>query len=290
MRSLSSWIELSLLVALNAIGVRPRGITCIGKADGGGAQVHAVMSVQAFCEAYRLNYLHSPFTRIEHARDSTEIQAWENLLDLGNGFQRVADIPVEVVPLKRYLSDPRLWFCDCVVAMSQAHHYADRAIYAYGGIVERLRKRLVPDNTTDRPQVAVHIRRGNVSATQNAERFTKTEKLVAVTRQVKSAIQVRGLEPQITIYSEGTSEDFIEFAGMACILKLNGDPLDAVRAMASADVLVVAKSSFSYVAALLSSGLVIYEPFWHAPREGWVNMEKLFPCLHRKLERNSARS
>jgi hypothetical protein len=32
----------------------------------------------------------------------------------------------------------------------------------------------------------------------------------------------------------------------------------------------MAKSSFSYVAALLSEGVRLYEPFWHRPSDDWV--------------------
>jgi hypothetical protein len=50
-----------------------------------------------------------------------------------------------------------------------------------------------------------------------------------------------------------------------------GDPLDALNSMIHADVLMMAKSSLSYVAGLLNKrGLVIHEPYWHAPVSGWI--------------------
>jgi hypothetical protein len=44
--------------------------------------------------------------------------------------------------------------------------------------------------------------------------------------------------------------------------------------MISSDILVMSKSSFSYVAALLHQGLVIYEPFWHRPMGHWHTVER----------------
>ena len=48
--------------------------------------------------------------------------------------------------------------------------------------------------------------------------------------------------------------------GLRVRYSLNGDPLSALRCLATADVLVVAKSSFSNVAAALSYGIKVYVP------------------------------
>ena len=43
----------------------------------------------------------------------------------------------------------------------------------------------------------------------------------------------------------------------------------------SAGTLVTSRSSFSYVAALLSEGRVYYFPFWHLPSPRWICVEEL---------------
>lgn len=50
-----------------------------------------------------------------------------------------------------------------------------------------------------------------------------------------------------------------------------GDPLDVIKALASADHLVLSRSSFGYVAGLLNNHGEIYFPseFWHIPKRGW---------------------
>jgi hypothetical protein len=50
-----------------------------------------------------------------------------------------------------------------------------------------------------------------------------------------------------------------------------GDPLDVIKALASADHLVLSRSSFGYVAGLLNNHGEIYFPseFWHIPKQGW---------------------
>lgn len=39
-------------------------VTCRGKTDGGGAQLHAIMSAFAFCKAEGIQYVHTPMTSI----------------------------------------------------------------------------------------------------------------------------------------------------------------------------------------------------------------------------------
>jgi hypothetical protein len=52
---------------------------------------------------------------------------------------------------------------------------------------------------------------------------------------------------------------------------INGDPIKALEGMCTADVLIMSRSSFSYVAAILSKqGIIIYHPFWHSPLPEWV--------------------
>lgn len=39
--------------------------------------------------------------------------------------------------------------------------------------------------------------------------------------------------------------------------------------MATANILLTSKSSFSYAAAMLNENIVYYLPFWHKPSEKW---------------------
>lgn len=70
------------------------------------------------------------------------------------------------------------------------------------------------------------------------------------------------------------SEDFaslFENLGTVEILQ-GGDPIVAWQRMLAGDVLIMGKSSFSYVAGLLRpvGALTICAPFWHGPRPDWV--------------------
>jgi hypothetical protein len=52
---------------------------------------------------------------------------------------------------------------------------------------------------------------------------------------------------------------------------VNESAMDCIRRMATADVLVMSRSSFSYLAGILNrEGIVFYHPFWHQPLSSWI--------------------
>jgi hypothetical protein len=53
-----------------------------------------------------------------------------------------------------------------------------------------------------------------------------------------------------------------------------GDPLNAILMLASADILCMSRSSFSYIAAIYNPDGVIFMPadFWHQPLPNWIKI------------------
>lgn len=52
---------------------------------------------------------------------------------------------------------------------------------------------------------------------------------------------------------------------------INEDPIETLEALSTADLLIMSKSSFSYLAALFNQeGKILYAPFWHPPMADWV--------------------
>ena len=52
---------------------------------------------------------------------------------------------------------------------------------------------------------------------------------------------------------------------------VNIQPVETLRRMASADALIMSRSSFSYVAAILSQNCIVaYYPFWHFAMKDWL--------------------
>lgn len=94
---------------------------------------------------------------------------------------------------------------------------------------------------------------------------------VATIAQVRSVCDALGCASQVTIHSQGAPADFDELrGGDNWRLSLDGNPLAAMTDMLRADILIMGKSSFSYVAGRLNRGIAIYEPFWHQPLPDWI--------------------
>ena len=72
--------------------------------------------------------------------------------------------------------------------------------------------------------------------------------------------------------------DFSELASIAGVpiqVVRGGNPLDAIKMMAAADVLIMSKSSLSFMGALLNKSGTIFFPksFWHKPLKSWVGYD-----------------
>merc|ERR1712147_298625 len=92
----------------------------------------------------------------------------------------------------------------------------------------------------------------------------------------------RGSRLEFHVYSEGRPEDFGRLPELAT-MHLDGDPLQAIADMVSADVLVTAKSSFSYVPAFMSAGVVLYQNFLHGvPAPHWRDADAVLALAERE--------
>jgi hypothetical protein len=64
-------------------------------------------------------------------------------------------------------------------------------------------------------------------------------------------------------------------SGLEVSVIRGGNPLEAIKAMATADYLLMSKSSLSYVGAILNTDGNVYYPveFWHRPLSNWKVLE-----------------
>ena len=113
------------------------------------------------------------------------------------------------------------------------------------------------------------MRRGDVTPAHR-ERFTPTAAMLATTRRVGALLERHAQEHAIELYSQGTPDEFAEFRASGVELFLNVDAVWTMSQLIEADVLIMSRSSFSYVAALISDGVKLYEPFWHSPLKEWI--------------------
>jgi len=122
--------------------------------------------------------------------------------------------------------------------------------------------------------VVIHIRRGDVNLTDHPKRFTEIDYYVDLIQRIKAH------SPRFTfmVHSERQNlsiEEIQTLESIGTLLKLDTDLTEAWDDMIRAEILVLAKSSFSYVPALFCSGTVVYSPFWHHKRYNWIDYNNL---------------
>lgn len=128
--------------------------------------------------------------------------------------------------------------------------------------------------------VAIHIRRGDIhrqhiSGLEKVDRWVDEEWHLRVIEQIRSSPKFSSTE--IRIYALGNPSDFPELQNLGVVFRFNGDRDTDLIEMAAAKLLVLSPSSFSFTAALCSTGLVIGRvPWWHnIPNSGrWIQADE----------------
>jgi len=268
-------------------------ITCCGRTDGAGAQALGVVSAWLWAEATGSRYLHTPFTRMAHAPGSKFEWAakWDAFFNLGRGEKPVPP-NARIIAGEKYLRKPKGWAKRRVVLGSRYFHLREfqtpdalhrlrpilRAKYYASDKSGLAVHRGPPGSLT----VAVHVRRGDVTLDEPRRQpsYTHDEPILKTIESVRAVATSLGRACHVNLFSEGPPEMFGAFAAAGCHLHLDGDAFEAFHNMVCADILVQAKSSFSYIAGMISTGAMVHEryhdspsgPFYrHAP--GWIVRE-----------------
>ncbi len=242
-------------------GLRPiRQITCTGlRREGSASQALMIMNAISFARSSGLAYVHTPFTLIHHAEGPMQewVAAWEAVFNLGAG-EAACDVEKRGVVDYCY-NHPALELC-----FGWRGRRDELAVRFKATIPEFRRKyyRNQFPRTTDEVTVAVHIRRGDVTADRNKRRFTSRETILRTATKVKSILDTHNIKHRIHVYTNGNTAELAEFSPLDAGVFTNSD-VDAIRTMREmieADILIMSKSTFSNYAALMSDGIRIFEP------------------------------
>lgn len=230
---------------------------------------------------FGLKYAHSRFPS----------PAWETFLGFGEDESTVEEVAakpgykvVKLPPFKEKIPQERELVENIIASyagrkvvflMAQDQSYGDQI-----GVIEDLQRKFHSASArkddqlifaSDRFNIAVHVRRGDIVAGQQngnpnlQMRWQENDYFLKVLENVLKALQT---DRPIAIYlfSQGIPEDFKEFEDFDNLhLCLDMSARDSFLHMVFADLLITSKSSFSYKPALLSKGIrVCPKDFWHA--------------------------
>lgn len=233
--------------------------TTIFQEDGFGAQYQRIIETYLFCKLNNLNFLYSPFTNIEHNynNDNKFVNNIENLINLKNNILNTQDESIKRIDygsIVMKFTNNNIDLC----YNSKHLEFIKKCFW------ENKDKNVFKNNKIN---IAVHVRRPNSKDNRKEGTDTPDKYYLNIINIIRNRYQNREL--LFHIYSQGEDKNFEIFKAPDTILHLNEAlPLTFVG-MVGADILVTSASSLSYVAALLSNGVIYYKKFWHNPRKEW---------------------
>lgn len=281
-------------ILLHLTGIRSLDkITCRPPScEGPGSQIFSTINAINFARCAGLTYVHTPFAEIQHAdrpmRDWAA--AWEALFNLGACELRCETSKRKVLNHSHHATS--LALC---LGWDHRHNEIQRSFQA---MIPDLRRKYYLNKSPRQNQkltVAVHVRRGwDVGSLSASYRLKRAESILRTITRAKNILDSRGTQHLINVYSEGDRADFEELCfaeipiskyrvgrqahgrtdDLSAFSLSNGesvldiDALQAMQDMIEADVLIIAASSFSYCAAIISDGIIISGPTGDRP---WID-------------------
>jgi len=131
----------------------------------------------------------------------------------------------------------------------------------------------------DRPyEIAVHVRRGDVTPCRYKRRYLTNEHYLKLIDQYTPSPEARDNRPvHVTIYSESISfESFDVFRERNYTVDLDSKDLAVIwKALATADLVIMSRSFFSFVPAAVNPNTVVATDFFEfEPLAGWIQADE----------------
>lgn len=248
--------------------------------DGLGGQYQRIIGLMALAMKHQCRYVHNPILQIEHIpTPQTEyLKRIEDFFQIKNYYSSIDEYHYdEVVDFER-ISEPTILSykekahnSHILLKISIPNAILDGEPSVYNLILPQLRQIKgtlpLPLYSSAKKNIALHIRRGDVNEISHPGRFTP----ISVFHQIADKLAIHYPDSNICIFTEITPENKNEFNIFRKEIKIvaNEDVLTTLEYLIQADILVMCKSSFSYIAGLYNKNQVIYMDFWHSPMPHW---------------------
>ena len=214
------------------------------------------MSGIAYCKFKNYNYIHTPFKKKGHDSD---IKSLNNFIGIPNLYSK-NDINIDITePYSsevHWSNNPSKYYTNDTIVILRNYYY------------------LTSKPVIKKVDIAIHIRRGDVDIKKHPNRYTSN----SYYNKIIKFLNYKYPTYNIVIFSEGSIEQFNNLNGNNISFKLNKNIEETFHSLVSAKILVIAKSSFSYSAAILNSNEIYYINFGHKPLKHWKIISELECC------------
>jgi hypothetical protein len=274
--------------------------------DGAGAQLQRIYGVYALSRALGVPYVHTPLAHIgyhgllalqENAPSDGLLEEYNHVFHIPSDIALPATVAVDemqdadvpaIERLRDTVGDFHLVRICLPYPLTEADPEAYRCVRAISPFTYR---------RTSVFRLAIHVRRGEQLALRS-HRMLPNGYYIACALRVQETLRRLGIPFVCELYTEAATETFEvtpqhhgisgrtsetmtyhpgmtrleEFDALANVEPhVNLHPIETLGRMATADALIMSRSSFSFVAAILSNRcIVIYHPFWHNAMREWL--------------------
>ena len=230
--------------------------TVKGKTDGFGAQYQAILSGIAYCYYKNYVYVHTPIRKLEHDTDVKNANEFMGINTNSQLYNKRCKIEKVIYsPEVHWSISPSIYYTDKVLEYIRNCYYSTKKPDI--GLID----------------IAIHIRRGDVSKEKNMERYIDNNNYKEIIQKLK----IQYPTYTITIFSQGKDEDFNDLCLEKNCFKLDTDIFETFHSLVSSKVLILSYSSFSYSAGLINQNTVYhYDSFWHKKLDHWLKISSLY--------------
>lgn len=235
--------------------------TMVERTDGFGAQFQTILFTMFYCEQTGNEFVYNQIQKIEHNYDNdlNFINKVDELMNIKKNFKSYESVDK---------SETHVFGFDIIdkIQSNIDLFINNETTKKYKEIFWMNKNKNFFSN--DKFNVSVHIRRPNMHDNRIEGVRTPFEYYLEVMNLIREKYTNKDL--LFHIYSQGNIGDFKCFEKPDTVFHIDTDLFSTFTGLVAGDVLITSGSSFSYSAALISSGEVYYLPFWHPPLKNWI--------------------
>jgi len=263
--------------------------------DGMGAQYQRIIGIIGIANYYNYIYVHNPIIKMAHLDTDDYLVNIENYFQIMNNYSNVNSIVYDNIYEENSPAVDTLINYDSknkdkkiLIKICFPYSICDANPIIYEKVMPRLRSLIIDKNlpfyNNDKTiKIAIHVRRGDVKLNVNGDRYTSINDIIKIIKFLRNKYT------NCTFYiftqiDETNKNEFDIFNNDNTVkIKANEDQLLTMKHLINADILVMCKSSFSYIAGCYNKNIVYYESFWHNPLSNWINIQNLYNNIEDNL-------
>lgn len=248
--------------------------------DGMGAQYQRIIGIICIAKYYNFIYVHSPITKMEHINDMTYINKIDDFFGINKNFKNVNYysydnvLKIEKPSINELLSYDKK-NKNILIEIYIPYDICEKNIEIYDrGMIflRQIIKNIIP---LKKQNIIIHIRRGDVDMNNNNERYIDIVEYNNIINIFKEKYKNYNILVFTQIDENNKNEFDIYKNDKIVTIRANEDILITFNNLIHADILVICKSSFSYLAGMYNPNIVYYYDFWHKPLKHWTNINTI---------------